>query len=63
MSTKVLAPDGERLAYGPREFSRRTGLSPSAVYDGIARGELKSRRFGGRILIPASEMRRLTEVD
>jgi excisionase family DNA binding protein len=61
MAPRRITTDEERVAYRPREFARRTGLSDSAVYDAIARRELKSTRLGGSILIPASELQRVRE--
>jgi excisionase family DNA binding protein len=39
-----------------------TGISRSALYDSIARGEIASRKLGRRRLIPRSELERLADV-
>ncbi len=48
-------PDG-RIAYSPDELARLAGCARSTIYEAIARGELPSRKLGGRRLIPADEM-------
>lgn len=48
--------DAGRLAYSPDELARLAGCARSTIYEAIARGELPSRKLGGRRLIPADEM-------
>lgn len=46
------------LAYSVREFSKATGISERMVREVIARGKIKVRRVGTRVLIPAPEAER-----
>lgn len=41
------------------EMARRLGVSRDSIIRAIKRGELKSVRFGRRVLIPRSEIDRL----
>lgn len=54
---------GERLAHPVPEYVRVSGASKSAVYDAIARGEIRAVRVGRRLLIPRSEFARLLSGD
>jgi excisionase family DNA binding protein len=46
------------LAYSVREFSKATSISERTAREIIARGTIKVRRVGTRVLIPASEAER-----
>ena len=41
----------ERLVHSPTEWAKRTGKSRSFVYGEIAKGKLKARRMGERMVI------------
>lgn len=47
----------DRLAYSPSEFAERLGKSRSFVYGEIARGRLKARRLGARMVITDHDLR------
>jgi excisionase family DNA binding protein len=47
----------DRLAYSPREFARRAGVSHDFIYAAIASGQLIARKWGRRTLILASDAR------
>ncbi|QRM27374.1 helix-turn-helix domain-containing protein [Microvirga sp. VF16] len=47
----------ERFAYSPTEFAKRLGKSRSFIYDEIAKGRLKARRMGDRIVITVDDGR------
>lgn len=49
----------DRLAYSPEESAQKLGLSRSALYDALRRGDIRSVRIGGRRLIPAVELARV----
>lgn len=46
----------------PREVSTILGVSQTRVYQLLRDGQLKSARFGARLLVPASEVARMTDV-
>jgi excisionase family DNA binding protein len=50
-----------RLAFSPREFARRTGVSHDFIYAAIASGQLVARKWGRRTLILATDARRYLE--
>ena len=52
----------DRITYDPKEFMTITGLSKTAVYQGIDRGEIPSVRIGRRILIPKSAVDKMFDV-
>jgi excisionase family DNA binding protein len=54
---------GERFAHAVPDYVRVSGVSKSAVYDAISRGEIRSVRVGRRLLIPRSEFARLLTGD
>jgi excisionase family DNA binding protein len=43
------------------EAGRLVGLGRSAAYDAVRRGELPSIRFGRRLVVPLSALRRLLD--
>ena len=45
------------------EAARALGLSRSAAYDGVARGDIPSIRVGRRIVVPTAALRRLLQLD
>jgi excisionase family DNA binding protein len=49
----------ERLAYSPQEVADKLGVSRAMVYAQVSSGELRSIKFGGRRLIPASVLREI----
>lgn len=49
----------ERRVYAPKELMTLFGLSKTAVYQGIERGEIPSIRIGRRILVPRDAVDRL----
>ena len=54
---------GERCAHPVLDYVRLSGVSKSAIYDAISRGEIRSVRVGRRLLIPRSEFARLLTGD
>lgn len=48
-----------RRVYAPKELMALLGLSKTAVYQGIERGEIPSVRIGRRILIPKTAVDKL----
>ena len=51
-----------RAFYSTKEFASIIGVSRGKVYDLIVNGELASLKVGGRRLIPAGEVERLTRM-
>lgn len=51
----------ERLTYSMREVSRLLGLSETATFYAIRRGEIPSIRVGRRVLIPRAGLHGLLE--
>jgi excisionase family DNA binding protein len=49
---------GMPMAISRVETARRLSLSVRSIDRAIARGELKARQFGGRVLVPVSEIER-----
>jgi excisionase family DNA binding protein len=45
-------PTNERLTFTVDEVARLLGISRSAAYDSIARGEIPSLNIGRRVLVP-----------
>lgn len=45
------------------EAARALGISRSAAYEGVRRGEIPSIRIGHRIVIPTAALRRMLELD
>jgi excisionase family DNA binding protein len=60
--TRAIA-SGERFVHPVPDYVRVSGVSKSAVYDAIARGEIRAVRVGRRLLIPRSEFARLLTGD
>jgi len=50
------------LVLSPAQAAQALGLSRAAVYNLMARGELRSVKLGGSRRIPVSELERLIEV-
>ncbi|MGD9714037.1 MAG: helix-turn-helix domain-containing protein [Thermomicrobiales bacterium] len=50
---------GAKLAYSIREAVHASSLSRSTIYNHIAAGRLKSKRIGGRVIIPAESLHEL----
>jgi excisionase family DNA binding protein len=53
----------ERAAFGIGEIARAMGTSNDTVRRLIAAGKLRAVRFSRRVLIPASELRRILDVE
>lgn len=51
-----------RLFYGPQEVADLMGSSRGFVYSLMDSGDLENLKLGGRRLIPASELDRLTRL-
>ena len=51
---------GERVLLTVEQFSVKSGLSQKAIYHRVERRQIQFVRNGGRILIPATELRRRT---
>jgi excisionase family DNA binding protein len=54
--------DPAPLGYSVAEAARLLGVSDDLVRAEISRGTFVARRFGGRLVIPASEVARVVEV-
>jgi excisionase family DNA binding protein len=50
-----------KLAYSVKEACHASSLKKSTIYNYIAAGKLKTRRVGGRTIIPAESLRALLE--
>lgn len=50
----------EQLAYKPTPFAKKVGVHRDTVYNWISHGHIRSVRVGRTILIPASELHRIT---
>jgi excisionase family DNA binding protein len=48
----------ERAALSMQEFAAQLGVSKDTVIRAIARGEVKTVKFGRRVLVPMSELER-----
>ncbi len=59
MNVQTFTP-AQRLAFSPAEFSTMTGLSLPTIYRHLGTGEIRFARCGRRVLIPRSELDRLT---
>jgi excisionase family DNA binding protein len=49
----------DRLTFSVEEVAQMLGLSRSATYEAIARGEIPSLRFGRRIVVTRRALHRL----
>lgn len=49
----------DRQTYSVEEFARVIGLGRNAAYAAVKRGDVRSVRIGGRILVPRTELPRL----
>jgi hypothetical protein len=56
-------PSGPRLLYDRKEAAYQWSISIRAVDYMIAQGRVRTRKIGGRILIPHSELLRIARVD
>jgi len=54
------APTPQRLTYTISESEIAIGLSRATLYRMMGRGELQTVKCGGRRLVPADELRRLS---
>jgi excisionase family DNA binding protein len=61
--TTTMMPDVEKLLYSKREAAYALGISIRSVDYMIADKKLLVRRLGGRVLIPASEVRKASRRD
>lgn len=48
-----------KFAYSIREACHVSSLGRTTIYNHIAAGRLKSKRIGGRVVIPADSLRNL----
>ena len=51
----------ERMVLSVTEAAEMLGISRSLAYDLVARGELPTRRFGGRIVVLLRPLQRLLD--
>jgi excisionase family DNA binding protein len=51
----------EALLLSRPEAAKRLNISLHSVDRAIARGELKSKRLGGRVLVPVAEIKRYAQ--
>jgi len=58
---EVEKKNAQRAAFSVEEFSVALGVSKDHTRRRIAAGDVKSVRFGRRLLIPASELARILE--
>jgi len=61
MHTQVM--EKERLALGIAEAANSVGVSAAFLRLEIARGRLRARKVGGRVLIPISALRKWLGLD
>ncbi len=59
--SRETAPFPERAAYPLAEAAALFGITRQHIYTLAKRGEIRLVRLGRRTLVPASEIRRLTE--
>jgi excisionase family DNA binding protein len=52
-----------RQTLSVRETAATLGLSPAATYKAVERGDIRSIRIGGRILVPRAAIERLLDTD
>lgn len=45
------------IAYSPNTAAAATGTNRSRIFDALRTGELKARRLGRRVVIPADELK------
>lgn len=62
MRTKKLDENIERFAYRVDDACYGLGISRTTFYEMVKSGQLKTIKLGGRTLVPASEINRLTQV-
>jgi excisionase family DNA binding protein len=58
-----LGPPQKHQGYRPDVVSRYTGLPTRSIYEACARGDIRHTRVGRAIIIPGSEVMRLTGQD
>ena len=51
----------EPLVHSPNSAAQRIQVSPRAIYDLIAKGELRSCKIGKRRLIPDTELQQFVQ--
>jgi excisionase family DNA binding protein len=51
-----------KLFLSVKETAQLIGVSARLIYLLISRGQIRSKRFGGRVLIPREEFLRLAEI-
>jgi excisionase family DNA binding protein len=51
LGTREVVADDQRMTYTVDEVAARLGVSRSAVYDCISRGEIPAKRLGRRVVI------------
>lgn len=55
------APAIEKLLYGRKDAAYALSVSPRTIDRMIANQVLKTRRFGGRVMIPAAEVKAIAD--
>jgi excisionase family DNA binding protein len=55
--------NSDRILYSRKEAAQQLSISISTLEQLIAQGELQVRRLGKRILVPRTELERLSERD
>ena len=56
-----MSESAANLAYSIEETCRALSIGRTSLYRLIKDGEVKTRKIGARVLIPASELQRLIE--
>jgi excisionase family DNA binding protein len=59
----VLPSPSEQPTTRVEDAARALGVSRSAAYEAVRRGEIPSIRIGHRIVIPTAALRRMLELD
>lgn len=63
MEKEKITENEKRSALSKQELATRLGVSKDSVNRAILRGEIKIFRFGRRVLVPISELSRITGCD
>ena len=62
-SAAMVPNAAERPTTRVEDAARALGISRSAAYEGVRRGEIPSIRIGHRIVIPTAALRRMLGLD
>jgi len=63
MERSTQRSDGERMAFRIADACTALGIGRTSLYELVKAGELKVIRIAGRVLVPRSEIERLTSID